>query len=220
MTAHASASFKQPHVAYFCMEYGLHESFPIYSGGLGILAGDYIKTAHDLKLPMVAIGLLWARGYCVQRIGADGRPYEEFPGYDSSFLEDTGVRVRVRVRGQEVPCRVWVTQKYGHIKLFLIEPLRQEDRWITHRLYEAGTDTRIAQEMLLGIGGVRALGWLGYNVHTYHFNEGHAVFAGIEMIAEQMEAGVQFPDAWNHVREKIVFTTHTPVKAGNEEHHL
>ncbi len=220
MTAHASAPFKQPHVAYFCMEYGLHESFPIYSGGLGILAGDYIKTAHDLKLPMVAIGLLWARGYCVQRIGADGRPYEEFPGYDSSFLEDTGVRVRVRVRGQEVPCRVWVTQKYGHIKLFLIEPLRQEDRWITHRLYEAGTDTRIAQEMLLGIGGVRALGWLGYNVHTYHFNEGHAVFAGIEMIAEQMEAGVQFPDAWNHVREKIVFTTHTPVKAGNEEHHL
>ena len=220
MTTQASASFKQPHVAYFCMEYGLHESFPIYSGGLGILAGDYIKTAHDLQLPMVAVGLLWARGYCVQRIGADGRPYEEFPGYDSSFLEDTGVRVRVRVRGKEVPCRVWVTQKYGHIKLFLIEPLRQEDRWITHRLYEAGTDIRIAQEMLLGIGGVRALGWLGYNVHTYHFNEGHAVFAGIEMIAEQMEAGVQFPDAWKHVREKIVFTTHTPVKAGNEEHAL
>ena len=220
MTTQTPASFKQPHVAYFCMEYGLHESFPIYSGGLGILAGDYIKTAQDLQLPMVAVGLLWARGYCVQRIGADGRPYEEFPGYDSSFLEDTGVRVRVRVRGKEVPCRVWVTQKYGHIKLFLIEPLRQEDRWITHRLYEAGTDIRIAQEMLLGIGGVRALGWLGYNVHTYHFNEGHAVFAGIEMIAEQMEAGVQFPDAWKHVREKIVFTTHTPVKAGNEEHAL
>ncbi|MEO5987862.1 MAG: alpha-glucan family phosphorylase [Candidatus Eisenbacteria bacterium] len=220
MTNRASTPLKQPHVAYFCMEYGLHESFPIYSGGLGILAGDYIKTAHDLRLPMVAIGLLWARGYCVQRTGADGRPYEEFPGYDSSFLEDTGVRVRVRVRSQEVPCRVWVTQKFGHIKLFLLEPLRQEDRWITHRLYEAGTDTRIAQEMLLGIGGVRALGWLGYNVHTYHFNEGHAVFAGIEMIAEQMEAGVQFPDAWSRVREKIVFTTHTPVKAGNEEHQL
>jgi starch phosphorylase len=220
MTSQPASPLKQPHVAYFCMEYGLHESFPIYSGGLGILAGDYIKTAHDLGLPMIAIGLLWARGYCVQRIGADGRPYEEFPGYDSSFLEDTRVRVRVRVRGQEIACRVWVTQKYGHIKLFLLEPLRQEDRWITHRLYEAGTDIRIAQEMLLGIGGVRALGWLGYNISTYHFNEGHAVFAGLEMIAEQMESGVQFPDAWNAVREKIVFTTHTPVKAGNEEHQL
>ena len=211
---------RQPHVAYFCMEYGLHESFPIYSGGLGILAGDFVKSARDLHMPMVAVGLLWARGYCVQRIGADGRPYEEFPGYDSSFLKDTGVRVRVRVRGSEVPCRVWHTEKYGNCPLYLIEPVRQEDRWITHRLYEAGTDTRIAQEMLLGIGGVRALGWLGIPVHTYHFNEGHAVFAGIEMIAERMEAGQQFPDAWDDVRKQIVFTTHTPVKAGNEEHQL
>jgi starch phosphorylase len=213
-------SARPPHVAYFCMEYGLHESFPIYSGGLGILAGDFIKAAHDLQMPMVAVGLLWARGYCVQRIGADGRPYEEFPGFTADFLEDTGVRVRVRVRGAEVQCRVWVTQKYGHCKLFLIDPIRHEDRWITHRLYEAGTDTRIAQEMLLGIGGVRALAWLGYPIATYHFNEGHAVFAGIEMIAERMESGMQFPQAWEDVRRKIVFTTHTPVKAGNEEHQL
>ena len=215
-----STSRHTPIVAYFCMEYGLHESFPIYSGGLGILAGDYIKAGHDLGAPMVAVGLLWARGYCVQRIGADGRPYEEYPGYDSSFLEDTGVRVRVRVRGREVPVRVWVTQKHGTIPLYLLEPLREEDRWITHRLYEAGTDTRIAQEMILGIGGVRALGWLGFNVHTYHFNEGHAVFAGIERIAELMESGLQFPDAWERVRQQTVFTTHTPVKAGNEEHAL
>ena len=213
-------SRRPPHVAYFCMEYGLHESFPIYSGGLGILAGDFIKAAHDLKLPMVAVGLLWARGYCVQRIGADGRPYEEFPGYDSGFLNDTGVRVRVRVRGVEVQCRIWVTDKFGTCPLFLVDPIRQEDRWITHRLYEAGTDTRIAQEMLLGIGGVRALQWLGYPIHTYHFNEGHAVFAGLEMIAELMESGTPFPKAWETVREKIVFTTHTPVKAGNEEHQL
>ena len=211
---------RTPHVAYFCMEYGLHESFPIYSGGLGILAGDFIKAARDLGKPMVAVGLLWARGYCVQRIGADGRPYEEFPGFDSDFLQDTGVRVRVRVRGNEVLCRVWMTDRFGHCPLYLIEPIRQEDRWITHRLYEAGTDTRIAQEMLLGIGGVRALQWLGYNVHTYHFNEGHAVFAGIEMIADQMEGGRQFPDAWSSVRSRIVFTTHTPVRAGNEEHDL
>ena len=211
---------RTPHVAYFCMEYGLDESFPIYSGGLGILAGDYIKTARDLQMPMVAVGLLWARGYCVQRIGADGRPYEEFPGFEVDFLQDTGVRVRVRVRGKEVLCRVWVTDRFGHCPLYLIDPQKQEDRWITHRLYEAGTDTRIAQEMLLGIGGTRALQWLGYDVHTYHFNEGHAVFAGIEMIADAMEGGRQFPDAWADVRSKIVFTTHTPVRAGNEEHDL
>jgi len=211
---------RPPHVAYFCMEYGLNETFPIYSGGLGILAGDFIKAARDLRLPMVAVGLLWARGYCVQRIGADGRPYEEFPGFTADFLQDTGVRVRVRVRGAEVPCRVWVTERFGHIPLFLVDPMRHEDRWITHRLYEAGTDTRIAQEMLLGIGGVRALAWLGYPIAAYHFNEGHAVFAGLEMIAEQMESGMQFPQAWDQVRRKIVFTTHTPVRAGNEEHQI
>src|ERR1043165_6404771 len=92
-----------PHVAYFCMEFGLHESFPIYAGGLGVLAGDFIKSAHDLKLPVVAITLRWDRGYGVQRIGEDGMPFEEFPGYDSVFLRETGVRVRVRVRGQEIP---------------------------------------------------------------------------------------------------------------------
>lgn len=220
MTERSSTHSRVPCIAYFCMEYGLHESFPIYSGGLGILAGDYVKAARDAGVPMVAVGLLWERGYCVQRIGADGRPYMEYPGYDNAFLEDTGVRVRVRVRGQEVPVRVWVTERHGHIPLYLLEPLRKEDRWITHRLYEAGTDTRIAQEMILGIGGVRALGWLGLNVHTYHFNEGHAVFAGIERIAELMESGLQFPQAWERVRAQTVFTTHTPVRAGNEEHAL
>ena len=220
MTELTSSHSRVPCIAYFCMEYGLHESFPIYSGGLGILAGDYIKAAHDAGVPMVAVGLLWERGYCVQRIGADGRPYEEYPAFDTAFLQDTGVRVRVRVRGVEVPVRVWVTERHGHIPLYLLEPLRQEDRWITHRLYEAGTDTRIAQEIVLGIGGVRALGWLGLNVHTYHFNEGHAVFAGIERIAELMESGLQFPDAWARVRSQTVFTTHTPVLAGNETHAL
>ena len=212
---------QQPHIAYFCMEFGLHESFPIYAGGLGVLAGDFIKSAHDLKLPVVAVSLRWERGYGVQRIGPDGMPYEEVPGYDSSFLTETGVRVRIRVRGKEVPCRVWMTDRFGHVPLFLIEPYRAEDRWITHRLYETGTDTRIAQEMLLGIGGVRALNWLGIPISTYHFNEGHAVFAGVEMIAERMEGtNVSFPEAWAEVRKHIVFTTHTPVAAGNEEHAL
>jgi starch phosphorylase len=211
---------RKPHVAYFCMEFGLHESFPIYSGGLGILAGDFIKAAHDLGKPLVAIGLRWDRGYCTQTIGADGKPHDEFPRYDYSFLEDTDVRVRVRVRGEEVPCRVWHTQKFGHVPLYLIEPVLEEHRWITHRLYQSGTDVRLAQELLLGIGGMRALEWLGIPISTYHFNEGHAVFAGIEHIASIMESGVSFEDARRQTREKIVFTTHTPVKAGNEEHPL
>lgn len=211
---------QKPHVAYFCMEFGLHESFPIYAGGLGVLAGDFIKSAHDLSLPVVAVGLRWERGYGAQRVGPDGMPVEEFPSYDHSFLRETGVRVRVRVRGVEVPCLVWQTERFGHVPLYLIEPYRHQDRWITHRLYEAGTDTRVAQEMLLGIGGVRALNWLGIPISTYHFNEGHAVFAGIEMIAERMEMNDPFPDAWAQVRKRIVFTTHTPVKEGNEEHSL
>jgi starch phosphorylase len=209
-----------PHVAYFCMEFGLHESFPIYAGGLGVLAGDFIKSAHDLALPLVAVGLRWERGYCVQHITPDGQIVDEFPEYEHDFLRDTGVRVRVLVRGKEVPCIVWSTTRFGHAPLYLIEPQRAEDRWITHRLYQAGTDVRIAQEILLGIGGVRALNWLGIPVSTYHFNEGHAVFAGLEMIAERMETGMPLPDAWAETRRRIVFTTHTPVKAGNEEHSL
>jgi len=208
------------HIAYFCMEYGLHESFPIYSGGLGVLAGDFIKAARDLGKPVVAVGLRWERGYCAQYIDDEGRPYEEYPGYDHGFLEETGVRIRVRIRGKEVPCDVKVTRRYGNVPLYLIDPFRAEDRWITHRLYEAGTDVRIAQEMLLGIGGVRALNWLGVPVGICHFNEGHAVFAGLEMIAERMEGGATFPEAWQDTRRRIVFTTHTPVKAGNEEHSM
>ena len=211
---------RTPHVAYFCMEFGLHESFPIYAGGLGVLAGDFVKSARDLNLPVVAVGLRWERGYGAQRIGPDGLPYEEFPSYDHGFLRETGVRVRVRVRGVEVHCTVWMTDRFGSVPLFLIEPFRAQDRWITHRLYEAGTDVRLAQEMLLGIGGVRALNWLGIPIATYHFNEGHAVFAGVELIAERMETGLSFPEAWAQTRRKIVFTTHTPVKEGNEEHSL
>ncbi|MBI1799319.1 MAG: alpha-glucan family phosphorylase [Candidatus Eisenbacteria bacterium] len=211
---------RTPSVAYFCMEYGLHESFPIYSGGLGVLAGDFIKSARDLQLPVVAVGLRWEHGYGAQRIGPDGRPSYEYPVYDHGFMRDTGVRVRVRVRGEEVPCSVKVTDRFGHAPLFLIEPYRPEHRWITNRLYEAGTDPRIAQEMLLGIGGVRALRWLGVPIETYHFNEGHAVFAGLELIAGAMEDSLPFPDAWSDARRRIVFTTHTPVAAGNEEHSL
>lgn len=207
-------------VAYFCMEFGLSETFPIYAGGLGILAGDFMKSAHDLKLPVVGVGLRWARGYSRQRIGDDGLPVSEFPSYKADFLEDTGVRVRVRVARREVEARVWRTQHFGNAPLLLLEPVHARDAWITHRLYDPKLDSRIAQEILLGIGGVRALRKLGLDVDTYHFNEGHAVFAGVELIAERMRDGSSFRGAWSAVRDQIVFTTHTPVPAGNEVHGL
>jgi starch phosphorylase len=206
--------------AYFSMEFGLHEDFPIYAGGLGILAGDFIKSAHDTGLPVVGIGLRWARGYSRQRIGADGVPIDEFPEYAADFLDDTGVRLRVRIATREVEVRVWRTEHWGNAPLFLLEPVAAEDAWITHRLYEPTLERRVAQEILLGVGGVRALAKLGLAVDLYHFNEGHAVFAGIEMIAERMAAGAEFREAWDYVRDRIVFTTHTPIPAGNEVHPL
>src|SRR5438552_2992236 len=202
------------------MEFGLHEEFPIYAGGLGILAGDFLKAARDLGLPVVGVGLRWARGYSRQRIGDDGTPVDEFPEYSADFLTDTGARVRVRVAEREVEARVWRTERWGNAPLLLLEPVGEEDRWITHRLYEPSLDRRVAQEILLGVGGVRALAALGLDVDTYHFNEGHAVFAGIAMIAERTAAGTAFREAWDAVRERIVFTTHTPIPAGNEVHPL
>src|SRR5579883_2369572 len=178
-------------VAYFCMEFGLHEEFPIYAGGLGILAGDFIKSARDLELPVVGVGLRYARGYSRQRLAEDGQPVDEFPACPPIGLTDTGVRVRVRVGAREVEAKVWHTTHWGN-----------------------------ATEFLLGVGGVRALRRLGLEVATYHFNEGHAVFAGVELIAERMAAGLRFEDAWAEVRRQIVFTTHTPVAAGNEVHSL
>jgi starch phosphorylase len=207
-------------VAYFCMEFGLSEEFPIYAGGLGILAGDFIKSAHDLALPVTGVGLRWARGYSRQRIGEDGLPVAEFPTYRADFLEDTGVRVRVRIATREVEARVWRTERWGNAPLLLLEPVATRDAWITNRLYEPSFDCRVAQEILLGVGGVRALRKLGIDVDAYHFNEGHAAFAGIELIAERMAAGASFTEAWAAVREQIVFTTHTPVAAGNEVHAL
>ncbi len=209
-----------PVAAYFCMEFGLHESFPIYSGGLGVLAGDYLKSAGDLRLPVVGIGLRWERGYSTQRIGPEGQPENEFPIYPVESLEDTRVRVRVRVKGRAVECAVHREQRLSRGRLYLIEPLQSEDRWITRRLYDPDPDARIAQEMLLGIGGVRALHWLGYDVRVYHFNEGHAVLAGVELIAFAMARGASFEEAWEEARRRIVFTTHTPVPAGNEVHDL
>lgn len=208
----------QPHVAYFCMEYGLHEELPIYAGGLGILAGDHIKSAGDLKVPLTAIGIYWHEGYTQQRIGEDGYPYDEFPPQRHDFLEDAGVRFTVHIQGNDVECRALVCNRYGNAPLYLIEPVEERFRWMTRRLYGGKYHHRVAQELLLGVGGVRLLRALGIRADVYHFNEGHAVFAGIELIREQMDQGRSFEEAWESVREQIVFTTHTPVPAGNESH--
>ena len=209
-----------PSVAYFCMEYGLDPSLPIYSGGLGILAGDAIKSAGDLRLPFVAIGILWNEGYTVQRIADDGYPWDAYPATSREGLEVVTLPtpVTVKIRGKDVALRCFRTTQFGNAPLYLLEPADQADRWITRRLYAGGADDRVAQELVLGVGGVRLLRVLGASPDVYHFNEGHAVFAGLELIRERRVRGESLADAWKAVRRQIVFTTHTPVPAGNEEH--
>lgn len=212
-----------PTVAYFSMEYGLHSDFKMYAGGLGILAGDFIKGAKDMGAPLVAIGIKWKQGYTDQRIGEDGRPYDTFTDHEYDFLEDTGVTVTVTVKNAEVPCKVWKTEQFGNNPLYLLDTDLPEsgNGWITSRLYGGGFgEERIAQEIVLGIGGVKALRALGIPVDVYHFNEGHAALAATELIREKMQAGLTFESAWRDTRETVVFTTHTPVKEGNEAHAL
>lgn len=220
MPAEKNTAF--PKIAYFCMEYGLHEDFKIYSGGLGILAGDHLKAARDLGIPLVGIGILWHQGYTKQFIGEDGRPYDRYEDYHYDFLEDTGVTVTVSIQGCPVRCKVWRTEHYGNAPLYLLDTRLpgNEMAWLTDRLYYGDCFQRIAQEMVLGIGGVRALRALGIEVDLYHFNEGHAVLAGFELMSERMLEGSSFRDAWQASRQEIVFTTHTPVAAGNEVHPL
>ncbi len=209
-----------PRVAYFCMEYGLHENFPIYSGGLGILAGDYLKAAKDQDLPVVGIGILWRQDYTEQYIDQDGNPYDVFADHDFDFVKDTGVTVTVTIRGETVPCKVWFVDHYNNAPLYLLDAAvpGSQHGWITQRLYWGGNDHRIAQEIILGVGGVRALRALNLEVDLYHFNESHSLFAGLELFREKMEQGLSFDQAWEETRKQVAFTTHTPVEAGNEKH--
>jgi starch phosphorylase len=211
---------KLPRVAYFCMEYGLHSDFKMYAGGLGILAGDHLKGAKDLELPLVAIGLKWKQGYGDQVIGADGKPYDAYKNYEYDFLEDTGVKVTVKIRNVDVVCKVWKTEKFGNNPLYLLDTDIPEngERWITGQLYGWFGEERIAQEIVLGIGGVKALRALEIPVDVYHFNEGHADLAALELIREKMCSGMSFEEAWRATREEVVFTTHTPIVQGNESH--
>lgn len=212
---------KLPRVAYFCMEYGLHEDFKIYSGGLGVLAGDILKAARDGEYPLVGIGILWRQGYTVQIICQDHQIYDCYPESRYDFLKDTGVTVRVRIRGRQVQCKVWECTAFQNAPLYLLDANlpENEDQLITGQLYGWFGEERIAQEMILGIAGIRALRALGIEVDIYHFNDSHPLLAGIELIREAMdEAGLDFETAWARIRERIVFTTHTPVMEGNEVH--
>ena len=216
------ASTSLPRVAYFCMEYALQSDFKMYAGGLGILAGDYLKGANDHRFPIVGIGIKWKQGYTDQRVSADGKVIDSYPIYDYPFLKDTGITVSVTIRKRNVKCKVWLCDSFRNAPLYLLDAdvPGNEDSWISGQLYGWFGEERIAQEMVLGIGGVKALRALKIPVDVYHFNEGHALFAGFELVREKMERGRTFDQAVAASREEIVFTTHTPVVQGNESHYL
>lgn len=215
--------------AYFCAEYGVHNSLPTYSGGLGILAGDHLKSASDLNLPLVAIGLLYRYGYFRQRIAHDGWQEEDYLDvFDSELalqpvVDKNGERVTVMVhiRGREVFAQTWLAS-VGRISLYLldtnVEQNAEIDRLITGHLYGGNNETRIVQEKILGIGGVRLLRKLGVAPSVFHLNEGHSAFLTLELAREYLESNPEahFVDAAAAVREQCVFTTHTPVSAGND----
>lgn len=214
---------KLPQVAYFCMEYALDSPFKIYAGGLGILAGDYMKGVKDYGYPMVGIGIRWKQGYGEQMVdAATGRVYDAYKSGEHRFLEDTGVVVEIEIKGRPVKIKVWRLDSLGVDSLYLldtdIEENDGESRWITGQLYGWFGEERVAQEMVLGIGGVRALKALKIKPQVYHFNEGHALFAGFELMRQRMARGMAFDAAWAKTREEVVFTTHTPIVQGNESH--
>ena len=215
-------------VAYFSMEYGLDVSLPVYSGGLGILSGDHMKTASDMGLPLVGVGLLYRQGYFKQYLNPDGFQQESYPENDwynmpvHRCLDTQGkaVKIAVDMAGRLVAAQIWEV-KVGRSSLYLldtnIEENSREDRPITAALYGGDKETRIRQELLLGVGGIRALRALGINPAVTHMNEGHSAFLGLERIREIMvERKFSFSEALQAVWPTNIFTTHTPVPAGNE----
>ena len=214
-------------IAYFCAEYGLHESLPIYSGGLGILAGDHCKAASDLGLPFVAVGLLYRQGYFQQRISMDGRQHplqvpSRFGDLPVTPATDAGgaqLEVSVDLPGRALWLRVW-RAKVGHVNLYLLdadlERNSDQDRAITYQLYGGDREHRLKQEIVLGIGGVRALRALNLEPTVWHVNEGHAAFMILERIRELVAQGLDPDTAREAVSAGTVFTTHTPVAAGHD----
>jgi len=200
-------------VAYFSLEFGVDERLPVYAGGLGVLAGDHLKAASDLEVPLVGVGLFYREGYFRQEVGADGRQAERYDERDPAGLglEDTGVTVTVEVPAGPVDARAWRTN-VGHVPLVLLDA-----DGLSGALYGGDREHRLGQELLLGLGGVRALRELGLAPTVFHLNEGHAAFTALERLRALVEDdGLPVEDALEAVRRATVFTTHTPVPAGNE----
>jgi glycogen phosphorylase len=214
-------------VAYFCAEFGLHESLPIYSGGLGILAGDHTKTASDLRAPFIGVGLLYRQGYFQQTIDGEGRQRALYADTDFELLPvepalrgDGGeLRVAIDFPGRRVQLKIW-RARVGHVTLCLLDTDLPEnaaaDRGIAHQLYVGNLETRLEQEMMLGVGGARALAALGVKPDCWHVNEGHPAFVAYERIRVLMIGGLDFDSALEAVSANTVFTTHTPVAAGHD----
>lgn len=212
--------------AYFSAEFGLADCLPIYSGGLGVLAGDHLKAASDLGLPLVGVGLLYQKGYFRQYLNPDGWQQERYPVNDFFNMplelqrdaEGREIRIEVDYPNRKVFARIWKVT-VGRVPLYLldtnIEPNSQYDQDITDELYGGDQDLRIHQEIMLGIGGVRALRALGIHPTVYHMNEGHSAFLAVERIRLLMvEQGLSFEEAWQVAKSSQMFTTHTPVPAG------
>jgi glycogen phosphorylase len=212
---------------FFCAEYGIHSSLPAYSGGLGVLAGDILKEASDLALPMVGVGMLYREGNFRQRIDRTGWQHEYWVESDPDRLpmalvtgeDGDPLTITVPFRGRDVVAQIWRVD-VGRVPLYLLDTRRPEnsrvDRWITARVYVGDRKIRLAQYVLLGIGGVRALRAMDIEPGLLHLNEGHAALAPLELTRPRVEAGVPFADALAEARERTIFTTHTPVPAGNE----
>ena len=215
-------------IAYFSSEFGLHEPLPIYAGGLGVLSGDHVKEASDLGLPFVAVGFLYTRGYFSQHITEDGWQearfkrlhFEDMPVMPILDQDDNLLTVTVELPGRDVLARIWEIH-VGRVPLYLLDTdvdgNSAADRELTARLYNSDLEARISQELILGIGGVRALRRLGYNPSVWHMNEGHSAFMGLERIREMVAADHAFEEAQATVKASTIFTTHTPVPAGSDE---
>ena len=213
-------------IAYFSPEFGVGEALPIYSGGLGVLAGDHLKAASDLGVPVIGVGLLYRQGYFRQQLNADGWQQENYPSLDPhgmplALLEaDDGapLKIEVDLAGARCAAQLWVAQ-VGRVPLLLldcdVEENDEEERAVSDRLYAGGSEHRLRQEIVLGIGGVRALQAAGFGAQVFHSNEGHAGFLGLERIRQIVSSGaLDFAEALEAVRAATIFTTHTPVPAG------
>ncbi|MDH3294334.1 MAG: alpha-glucan family phosphorylase [Acidimicrobiia bacterium] len=216
--AYLAASVDSPQVAYFSPEFGISDRIPQYSGGLGILAGDHLKACSDLKVPLCGVGLLYRQGFFRQSIEA-GRQAERYETHTARDLglTDANLKVSIPIADREIQAKVW-TLTVGRVQLALLDtsvtPNTRRDRAITDRLYSGDRRHRLEQEMVLGVGGARAVAALGWDPPLYHLNEGHAGFLIFELIDREVQAGATMTEALERIEPRLLFTTHTPVPAG------